>query len=63
MQVTLKYQKPFGNVSESTSCTTGRPAIFGRTFKGDTVFVVYDIEKATDGDEVIYIRTAYIIED
>lgn len=47
----------------TTSRSTGRPAIFGRTFKGDTIFVVYDIEKDTDGQEFIYVRTAYITED
>lgn len=39
------------------------PAIFGRTFKGDTIFVVYDLEIDADGSEFVYVRTAYITED
>ena len=50
-------------VMETTSRSTGRPAIFGRTFKGDTIFVVYDLDTDTDGMEFVYVRTAYITED
>ena len=49
--------------TETTSRTTGRLAIFGRTFKGDTIFVVYDVEMDSDGNEFVYVRTAYITED
>ncbi len=49
--------------TETTSRSTGRPAIFGRTFNGDTIFVAYDLERDTDGNEFIYVRTAYITED
>ena len=28
--------------------TTGRPAIFGCRFKGDTIFVAYDLETDTE---------------
>ena len=49
--------------TETTSRSTGRPAIFGRTFKGDTIFVAYDLEKDSDCNEFIYVRTAYITED
>jgi len=48
---------------KTISRSTGRPAIFGRTFKGDTIFVVYDIDKDADGNEFLYVRTAYITED
>ncbi len=48
---------------ETTSRSTGRPAIFGRTFKGDTIFVVYEIETDSDDNEFIYVRTAYNTED
>lgn len=48
---------------ETTSRATGRPAIFGRTLNGDTVFVVYDLDTDTDGSEFVYVRTAYITED
>ena len=37
---------------ETTSRATGRPAIFGRTFKGDTIFVVYDLDKDADASAV-----------
>ncbi len=49
--------------TETTSRSTGRPAIFGRTFKGDTIFVVYDLETDIAGNEFVYVRTAYITED
>jgi hypothetical protein len=48
---------------ETTSRSTGRPAIFGRTYNGDTIFVVYDLDTDADGDEFVYVRTAYITED
>jgi len=49
--------------AEATSRSTGRPAIFGRTFEGDTIFVVYDLETDSDGSEFVYVRTTYITED
>ena len=48
---------------ETTSRSTGRPAIFGRTFKGETVFFVFDLETDTDGNRFVYVRTAYVTED
>jgi hypothetical protein len=48
---------------ETTSRSTRRPALFGRTFNGDTVFVAYDRETDADGNEFVYVRTAYITED
>ena len=48
---------------ETVSRATGRPAIFGRTFNGDTIFVVYDRDIDFDGREYIYVRTAYVVED
>lgn len=49
--------------TETTSRSTGRPAIFGRTFKGDTIFVAYDLETDIAGNEFVYVRTAYMTED
>ncbi len=48
---------------ETTRGTTGRPAIFGRTLKGDTIFVVYDLDTDSDGNEFVDVRTADITED
>ncbi|MDB5391506.1 MAG: hypothetical protein JWM11_7152 [Planctomycetaceae bacterium] len=48
---------------ETTSRSTSRPAIFGRTFNGDVIFVVYDLDKDDDGRDFIYVRTAYLVED
>jgi hypothetical protein len=50
-------------VTETRSRTTGRPAIFGRTLNGDTIFIAYDLEQDVDGDEFVYVRTAYITEE
>ena len=47
----------------TTSRSTGRPAIFGTTFKGDVIFVVYDIEIDTHGDEYVFVCTADAKED
>ena len=59
-----EVESAFNDVeTETTSRSTGRPAIFGRTFKGDTIFVAYDLEKDADGSEFVYVRTAYITED
>ena len=33
------------------------------TFKGDMIFVVYDLDTDADGIEFVYVRTAYITED
>jgi hypothetical protein len=61
---TEEIESAFDDVEvETTSRATGRPALFGRTFKGDTVFVVYDLETDADGHEFVYVRTAYITED
>jgi hypothetical protein len=59
-----EVESAFDNIEKETSSrSTGRPAIFGRTFRGDTIFVAYDLEADTDGTEFVYVRTAYIIED
>ena len=47
----------------TTSRSTGRPALFGTTFKADVIFVVYDIEIDTHGDEYVFVCTAYAKED
>ena len=38
-------------------------AIFVRTLKGDTIFVVYDLDADSDGNEFVDVRTADITED
>lgn len=48
---------------ESFSRSTGRPAIFGRTYFGEVIFVVYQFETGTDGMEFIYVHTAYRVEE
>jgi hypothetical protein len=59
-----EVESAFGDIElETTSRSTGRPAIFGRTFKGETIFVVFDIETDADGNEFVYVRTAYVTED
>ncbi len=52
-----------GCVPLALELLTPGPAIFGRTFTGDTIFVVYDREIDSDEREYIYVRTAYIVED
>ncbi len=49
--------------TETRSRSTSRPAIFGLTFKSDSIFVVYDLETDTDGSEFVYVRTTDITED
>lgn len=49
--------------TETTSRSTGRPAIFGRTLKGDIIFVVYELYEDDDGREFVYVHTAYLAED
>ena len=39
--------------TETTRRSTGRPAIFGCTFKCDTIFVAYDLETDTEGHEFV----------
>ncbi len=59
-----EVESAFDNIeTETTSRSTGRPAIFGRTFKGETIFVAYDLETDTDGNEFVYVRTACVTED
>lgn len=45
----------------TTSRSTGRPALFGQTTDERTLFVVYELETDDDGDEYVYVRTAYEI--
>ncbi len=47
----------------TTSRSTGRPALFGTISSGDVIFVVYDIEIDTHGDEYVFVYTAYAKED
>ena len=45
--------------TETTSRSTGRPALFGRTFKGAVIFVVYELDSDDDGREFVFVLTAY----
>ena len=57
-------ESAFDNVeNETISRSTGRPAIFGRTLKGDVIFVVYELDNDDDGRDFIYVHTAYLAED
>ncbi len=57
-------ESAFDNIeTETTSRSTGRPAIFGRTLKGDVIFVVYERDIDDDGRDFIYVYTAYLAED
>jgi hypothetical protein len=48
---------------QTTSRSTSRPAIFGRTREGDVVFVVYELDHDDDGTEFLYVHTAYFAEE
>jgi uncharacterized DUF497 family protein len=59
-----EVESAFDNVeAETTSRSTGRPAIFGRTHHGEVVFVVFEIDRDEDGKEFIYVHTAYEAEE
>jgi hypothetical protein len=59
-----EVESAFDNIElETTSRSTGRPAIFGRTLKGDVIFVAYDLDSDDDGRDFIYVQTAYPIEE
>lgn len=59
-----EVESAFDNIeTETTSRSTGRPAIFGRTLKGDIIFVVYELYEDDDGREFVYVHTAYLAED
>jgi len=59
-----EVESAFGNVeTETTSRSTGCPAIFGRTLKGDVIFVVYELDDDDDGREFVYVHTAYFAGD
>ena len=50
----------FDNVIKyTTSRTSQRPALFGYAPDGRTIFVAYDLETDDEGDEVIFVTTAY----
>lgn len=49
--------------TETSSRSTGRPALFGRTFKGEVVFVVYELDSDDDGREYVFVLTAYLAGD
>jgi uncharacterized DUF497 family protein len=57
-------ESAFENIEKrTTSRSTGRPAIFGRTHEGDVIFVVYHLDNDDDGREFVYVHTAYLAED
>ena len=59
-----EVESAFDNIeTETTSRSSGRPAIFGRTFKGDVIFVVYELDHDDDGSDFIYVHTAYFAEE
>ncbi len=43
----------------TTSRSTKRPALFGYALDGRTIFVAYDTETDDDGDDVIFVTTAF----
>ena len=50
----------FENVIKfTTSRSTKRPALFGYALDQRTIFVAYDQEMDDDGDEVIFVTTAF----
>lgn len=59
-----EVESAFDNIeTETTSRSTGRPALFGRTYKGDVIFVVYELDSDDDGREFVFVLTAYFAED
>jgi len=59
-----EVESAFDNIeTETTSRSTGRPAIFGRTLHDEVIFVVYELDNDEDGREFIYVYTAYAAED
>ena len=57
-----EVESAFDNIeTETTSRSTGRPAIFGRMLQGDVIFVVYELDSDDDGRDFIYVYTAYIV--
>ncbi len=59
-----EVESAFDNIeTETTSRSTGRPALFGRTYKGDVIFVVYELDSDDDGREFVFVLTAYLAED
>lgn len=61
---TDEVESAFENIRRhTTSRSSGRPALFGTTFNGDVIFVVYEIDIDTQGDEYVFVCTAYAKED
>ncbi|MBC7855703.1 MAG: hypothetical protein IAF94_19915 [Pirellulaceae bacterium] len=51
-----EVESAFDNIeTETTSRSTGRPAIFGRTMHDEVIFVVYELDSDEDGREFIYV--------
>ena len=48
---------------QTTSRSSGRPAIFGRTMNDEVIFVVYGLDTDDDGQEFVYVYTAYAVEE
>lgn len=59
-----EVESAFNNIeTETTSRSTGRPAIFGRTLYDEVVFVAYEVDNDDDGRELIYVHTAYFVDE
>ena len=59
-----EVESAFDNIeTETTSCSSGRPATFGRTCQGDILFVAYELDHDDDGRVFIYVHTAYFAEE
>lgn len=46
-------------VRQVRSRSSGRPAFFGKTYTGRTIFVVYEIDTDDDGEEFVTVVSAY----
>lgn len=59
-----EVESAFDNIElHTTSRSTGRPAIFGRTLNGEVIFVAYEIDFDDDGAEFVFVHTAFVAED
>ena len=49
-------ESAFDNIElQTTSRSSGRPAIFGQTARGDVIFVVYELDQDDNGEEFVYV--------
>jgi len=58
-----EVESAFDDIIKTTrSNSSGRPALFGRTYNGDKIFVVYEIVPL-DGEDYCSVYTAYKPKD